>query len=68
MEIDGMKYCVGMEIYCNETSDYAGLNGRIIELRDGEDRESGNETVDVVCELYIPDGVDERENMTFCFI
>ena len=49
MEIDGIKYSVGMEINCSDTSDYAGLSGHILEIRDGDDKESENETVDIVC-------------------
>ncbi|MCL2776210.1 MAG: PcfK-like family protein, partial [Oscillospiraceae bacterium] len=63
MEIDGMEYCVGMEIRCNEASDYAGLHGRILELRDGDDKESDNETIDIVCELYVPDNAEDREKI-----
>ena len=60
MAIEGKDYHIGMEIYCNETSVYAGLYGHILELRDGEDKESENETVEVVCALYVP-GSDEKQ-------
>ena len=67
METDGIKYCVGMEIHCNETSDYAGLCGRILELRDGDDRESEDEMVDIVCELYVPESEDKLKNIESAF-
>ena len=58
MKINGREYTVGMEIFCNEKSDYAGLTGRILEIRDGDDKETDNDTVDIVCELDIPEDAE----------
>ena len=56
---DSTDYIVGMEISCNKISPYAGLRGHILELRDGDDRETENETIDIVCKLYAPINDDE---------
>lgn len=58
MKTDGKEFTVGMEIYCNEKSDYDGLFGKILEIRDGEDKETDNDTVDIVCELYPPEDAE----------
>ena len=47
-------YSIGDWIQCTEGSDYAGLNGVITEIRDGEDRESDNAAPDIYCRLQIP--------------
>ena len=58
MKTNGKEFTVGMEIYCNEKSDYDGLFGKILEIRDGEDKETDNDTVDIVCELYPPEDAE----------
>lgn len=46
-------YSIGDWIQCTEGSDYAGLNGVITEIRDGEDRESDNAEPDIYCRLQM---------------
>jgi len=58
MKINGKEYTVGIEIYCNEKSDYAGLFGRILEIRDGEDKETDSDTVDIICGLNPPENAE----------
>lgn len=47
-------YSIGDWIQCTEGSDYAGLNGVITEIRDGEDQETDNPAPDIYCRLQIP--------------
>jgi len=50
----GKKYVIGEEIIATDASDYEGLIGRITEIRDGEDRETENDTPDIYCEFAPP--------------
>lgn len=54
LEYEGKKYTVGEFIYVNENSDYAGLFGVIKEIRDGEDKDTENETPDIYCAFENP--------------
>lgn len=53
-EFDGKKYVIGAEIIGNEESEYAGLFGMITEIRDGEDKDTENETPDIYCTFEEP--------------
>lgn len=50
----GITYTIGDKIYANEVSDYAGLYGTIIEIRDGDDKETDNDTPDITCRFLCP--------------
>lgn len=51
-------------IYANKNSDYEGLFGVIKQIRDGDDKDTENETPDIYCSFenpVIPHDVDEIE-------
>ena len=48
-ECEGRKLMVGDQIAANGESAYNGLFGTITEIRDGEDKETENETPDIYC-------------------
>lgn len=48
-------FYIGQEIVANDESCYAGLPGIITEIRDGEDKETENPTVDIYCDFYLPE-------------
>lgn len=54
-EYENVRYSIGDWVRCSEESDYAGLLGVIVEIRDGEDRETNNPTPDIYCRLQIPE-------------
>ena len=61
---EGVKYTVGEFIYANKNSDYEGLFGVIKEIRDGEDKDTDNETPDIYCAFenpLIPHDVEQIE-------
>ncbi len=51
---EGVTYRIGDKIIGTDSSEYAGLNGVIFEIRDGEDKETDNETPDIYCSLEKP--------------
>lgn len=53
-EYEGIKYTVGEFIYANKNSDYEGLFGVIKEIRDGNDKDTENETPDIYCSFENP--------------
>ncbi len=53
-EYEGVKYTVGEFIYANKNSDYEGLFGVIREIRDGNDKDTENETPDIYCAFENP--------------
>lgn len=53
-EYEGKTYKVGDKIIANKESEYAGLLGKIIEIRTDEDRETENDTPDVYCAFEPP--------------
>ena len=53
-EYEGKSYMVGAEIIGTDESEYEGLIGTIIEIRDGTDKETENETPDIYCRFYKP--------------
>ena len=54
MTIDGTVFTVGVKIHGTDQSEYEGLNGEILEIMDGEDKDTENEGVDFACEFYAP--------------
>ena len=67
MKTEGKEYRVGMEIKCSGKSDYAGLTGKILEIRDGEDRENDENEVEIYCELYAPEDTETIEKLKKIF-
>ena len=53
-EYEGVIYKIGEPIVGTSESEYEGLYGRITEIRDGEDRETENETPDFYCAFEPP--------------
>ena len=53
-EYDGTTYAIGDVIIGTDASEYEGLAGTIIEIRDGEDKETENETPDIYCSFEPP--------------
>ena len=47
------EFAVGMNVYV-KGSDYEGLYGRILEIRDGEHKETENEDPEIECEFFTP--------------
>ena len=42
---EGVTYRIGDKVIGTNSSEYAGLNGVIFEIRDGEDKETDNDTL-----------------------
>ena len=53
-EYEGITYTIGAPIVGTPASEYEGLFGRITEIRDGNDKETENETPDFYCEFDPP--------------
>lgn len=53
-QYNGMAFKIGERIIANSQSEYSGLIGHILEIRDGEDKETENETPDIYCEFDVP--------------
>lgn len=53
---DGVTYEIGMRIIGSKMSDYKGVNGRIIEIRTGDDKETENDPdyPDIYCAFDVP--------------
>lgn len=51
---NGITYRVGDVIIGSDQSEYAGLIGSILEIRDGDDRETENDTPDIYCSFEPP--------------
>ena len=51
---EGITYKIGDRIIGTEESEYAGLVGSIYEIRDGEDKETDNDTPDIYCSFEEP--------------
>lgn len=47
-------YKIGDRIVGTNSSEYAGLLGSIVEIRDGEDKQTENETPDIYCSFDVP--------------
>lgn len=53
-EYEGTTYVIGAPIVGTPESEYEGLYGTITEIRDGEDKETENETPDLYCSFEAP--------------
>ena len=53
-QYDGIDYAIGDIVVANDASEYEGLVGRIIEIRDGADKDTENETPDIYCSFEVP--------------
>lgn len=53
-QYDGIDYAIGDIIVATDASEYEGLVGRIIEIRDGADKDTENETPDIYCSFEVP--------------
>ena len=51
---NGITYRVGDVIIGSDQSEYAGLIGSILEIRDGDDKETENDTPDICCSFEPP--------------
>ena len=51
---EGITYTIGQAVYANNQSDYEGLFGTILEIRDGEDKETENDKPEIVCRFDLP--------------
>lgn len=63
---EGVIYRIGDSIIGTEESEYAGLNGVIFEIRDGEDKETDNDTPDIYCSFdapVLPSDIEELEKI-----
>lgn len=61
---DGVTYRVGGSVIGNKQSEYKGLFGTITEIRDGQDKETDNDTPDIYCTFeaqVLPCDVKELE-------
>ena len=56
---EGITYTIGDKVFANEESDYAGLYGTILEIYDGDDKETDNDTPDIVCSFLYPVAPEE---------
>ena len=56
---EGIAYTVGGKIVANKESEYEGLYGTILEIRDGDDKETENDTPDIYCAFIPPVIPDE---------
>ena len=45
---------IGDIIVATDASEYEGLVGRILEIRDGADKDTENETPDIYCSFEVP--------------
>lgn len=48
-EYEDVVFTIGQPVVGTDRSVYEGLYGRITEIRDGEDKETENETPDIYC-------------------
>ena len=53
-QCEGVTYTIGGKVCANDASDYEGLYGTITEIRDGDDRETENDTPDIYCSFIPP--------------
>lgn len=66
---DGKTYFIGEEIVALNNSEYSGLFGSIVEIRNGADKETDNKTPDIYCEFdppLFPKDIEELEKRFSC--
>ena len=64
---NGEKYYIGQRIIGTDQSEYEGLLGTILEIRDGEDKDTENETPDIYCSFDAPEMPHEVEKLEKTF-
>ena len=64
---EGVTYAVGDVIIGTNESEYEGLYGSILEIRDGEDKETENETPDIYCSFEEPARPSEVKKLESIF-
>lgn len=60
---NGITYKIGGEVFVVDEGPYEGLIGMITEIRDGEDKKTDNDTVDIYCDFDLPAIRCERERL-----
>ena len=60
---NGIIYRIGGEITVIDDGPYNGLIGIITEIRDGDDKETENDSVDIYCYFYVPEIPCDREQL-----
>lgn len=58
-----VKYAVGDKVIATNESEYAGLIGKIIEIRDGNDMDTDNDGPDIYCCFEEPILIVNKENI-----
>ena len=53
-EYEGITYIIGAPVIGTPAGEYEGLYGSITEIRDGEDKDTENETPDIYCSFDEP--------------
>ena len=53
-EYEGITYIIGAPVIGTHAGEYEGLYGSITEIRDGEDKDTENETPDIYCSFEEP--------------
>lgn len=53
-EYEGATFTIGQQIVGTDHGDYEGLYGFITEIRDGDDKETENDTPDIYCTFEPP--------------
>lgn len=66
-EYDGITYAIGDTVIATDASEYEGLAGTILEIRDGEDKETENETPDIYCSFEAPLLPDDAKDLEKTF-
>ena len=62
-EYGSQKYVIGDLVIGTDQSEYSGLFGYIKEIRDGEDKDTDNETPDIYCNFELPVLETERADL-----
>jgi hypothetical protein len=63
----GKCYKIGDRIIGTSESEYEGHFGSIFEIRDGEDKETENDTPDIYCDFEAPDDPEEIKHLEDVF-
>lgn len=64
---ENVEYRVGDRIIGTDASEYEGLIGTITEIRDGEDKDTENETPDIYCDFEVPDSPEAIKRLEEVF-
>lgn len=63
----GKEFTIGDKVLATCESEYEGLVGEIIEIRDGEDKETDNDTPDIYCRFAEPVMAVNKEKLKIRF-